>query len=170
VTIVESFDPGSPLRRRVSTARTDADGRYAANLEPGPSRAVSVEYGGSARASATRSRSLRVGVHPRVSLAVSASIAAVGGPPIVFRGKVDALPGEIPPDGVAVELEFKVPGGKWSEFRTVRTDRRGRFRYRYRFSDDDSRGVRFRFRASAPTQSDWPYEPGGSRPVAVRGA
>ena len=47
--------------------------------------------------------------------------------------------------------------------------RRGRFRYAYRFSDDDSRGVRFLFRAYVPSQDDWPYEPGGSLPVAVRG-
>ena len=51
----------------------------------------------------------------------------------------------------------------------MQTNGRGRFRYAYRFSDDDSRGVRFRFRAFVPAQSDWPYEPGGSRPVAVRG-
>jgi hypothetical protein len=57
----------------------------------------------------------------------------------------------------------------WAEFRTVKTDRRGRFSYAYRFSDDDSRGVRFQFRAYAPAQSDWPYEPGSSGPVAVLG-
>ena len=51
----------------------------------------------------------------------------------------------------------------------MQTDARGRFRYAYRFSDDDSRGVRFQFRAYAPAQSDWPYEPGSSRPVAVLG-
>ena len=68
-----------------------------------------------------------------------------------------------------MQLQFRATGLPWSEFRTVRTDRRGRFRYAYRFSDDDSRGVRFRFRAFVPKQSDWPYEPGGSRPVAVLG-
>jgi hypothetical protein len=71
---------------------------------------------------------------------------------------------------VSVQLQFRAPGLAWAEFRTVQTDRHGRFRYPYRFSDDDSRGVRFRFRAFVPTQSDWPYEPGGSRPVAVRGS
>jgi hypothetical protein len=51
----------------------------------------------------------------------------------------------------------------------VRADSSGRFRYAYRFSDDDSRGVRFLFCGYVPAQGDWPYEPGGSRPVAVRG-
>jgi RNA polymerase sigma factor (sigma-70 family) len=50
------------------------------------------------------------------------------------------------------------------------TNSRGRFRYAYRFSDDDSRGVRFLFRAYVPALGDGPYEPGGSRPVAVRGS
>ena len=68
-----------------------------------------------------------------------------------------------------MQLQFRLPGLPWTEFRTVQTNRRGRFRYAYRFSDDDSRGVRFLFRAFVPTQSDWPYEPGGSLPVAVRG-
>ena len=96
----------------------------------------------------------------------STPVARVGGPPVVFRGRVA---GTIPPKGKHVQLQFRLPGLPWSEFRTVRTDSRGRFRYAYRFSDDDSRGVRFQFRAFAPAQDDWPYEPGGSRPVAVRG-
>jgi hypothetical protein len=100
----------------------------------------------------------------------SAGVAEVGGRPLVFRGAVDCPPAEVPDGGISVQLQFRAPGLGWSEFRTVRTNRRGRFRYPYRFSDDDSRGVRFRFRAFVPTQSDWPYEPGGSRPVAVRGA
>jgi hypothetical protein len=68
-----------------------------------------------------------------------------------------------------VQLQFRLPGLPWSEFRTIQTDRRGRFRYAYRFSDDDSRGARFQFRAYAPAQENWPYEPSGSRPVLVRG-
>ena len=60
-------------------------------------------------------------------------------------------------------------GLAWSEFRTVQTDRRGRFSYRYAFADDDSRGVRFQFRAHLPAQEHWPYEPGSSRAIVVSG-
>ncbi|HXS46175.1 MAG TPA: hypothetical protein VN756_01785, partial [Solirubrobacterales bacterium] len=88
---------------------------------------------------------------------------------LIFRGRVIAAPGTVPDAGKAVQLQFRVPGLAWAEFRTIQTDRRGRFRYAYSFSDDDSRGARFQFRAYAPTQDDWPYEPGGSRPVIVRG-
>lgn len=88
---------------------------------------------------------------------------------MVFRGRVAAAPGTIPPEGKSVQLQFRLPGLDWSEFRTIKTDRRGRFRYAYRFSDDDSRGARFQFRAYAPAEDNWPYEPGGSLPVLVRG-
>jgi hypothetical protein len=93
----------------------------------------------------------------------------VGGPPLVFRGRVACPDGAISAEGESVQLQFRLPGLPWAEFRTIRTDRRGRFRYAYRFSDDDSRGARFQFRAYAPAQSDWPCEPAGSLPVAVRG-
>jgi hypothetical protein len=99
----------------------------------------------------------------------SAALARIGGRPIVFRGAVASADGELPPGGATVQLQFRAATLPWTEFRTVQTDGQGRFRYAYRFSDDDSRGVRFRFRAFVPTQSDWPYEPWGSRPVAVRG-
>jgi hypothetical protein len=96
-------------------------------------------------------------------------VAKIGGPPLVFRGRLVAPSGGIPPTGRSVQLQFRLPGLPWAEFRTVQTDARGRFRYVYRFSDDDSRGARFQFRAYAPAQAGWPYEPGGSRPVIVRG-
>ena len=84
----------------------------------------------------------------------STATATVGGRPVVFRGTVAAAPGELPPGGATVQLQFRAAGLRWTEFRSVRTDPRGRFRYPYRFSDDDSRGIRFRFRALVPAQND----------------
>jgi hypothetical protein len=112
---------------------------------------------------------LRLGVRGGVRLRVSSTEAGVGGRPVVFSGRVIAAEGEIPAAGKALSLQFRLPGIPWTEFRTVRTDRHGRFRHAYRFSDDDSRGVRFRFRALAPAEGGWPYEPGASSPVAVTG-
>jgi hypothetical protein len=100
---------------------------------------------------------------------VSSSVAKVGGRPVVFRGGVGAAGATIPADGKAVQLQFRLPGLPWSEFRTIRTDPNGHFRYAYRFADDDSRGVRFQFRAFAPAQAGWPFEPAGSAPVQVSG-
>jgi hypothetical protein len=169
LTVVERFDPGAAEKRRATTVTTDDEGGFSVRLAAGPSREVFALFGGTSTAAGTASRPLRLGVHAAVGMRASAPTAVVGGRPIVFRGTVAASPGELPPGGATVQLQFRAAGLPWSEFRTVQTNGRGRFRYAYRFSDDDSRGLLFRFRALVPAQGDWPYEPGGSRPVAVRG-
>jgi len=166
--IVERFAPGPGPAKRVSVVRTEPGGAFSASLASGPSREVTVVFDGSTMLARAAGPPLDLQVRSAVRLRASASVARVGGAPLVFRGQV--FPAEaIEGDGEAVQLQFKSPGLPWTEFRTVQTDRRGRFRYAYRFSDDDSRGVRFQFRAYVPEQENWPYEPGGSRPVLVRG-
>jgi hypothetical protein len=154
---------------RVSAATTGADGGFSVRLPAGPSREVQAVFAGSETLSRASSGELQLAARSGVRMATSAKLAKVGGAPLLFSGRVSAASGTIPPEGKTVELQFRLPGLPWTEFRTTRTDRRGRFRYRYRFSDDDSRGVRFLFRAYAPAQGGWPYEPTGSRPVVVRG-
>jgi len=167
IKVVERFEPGpAKEHERVSAVRTAGHGDFTLRLAPGPSREVVASFAGTATLARTQSDSVKLSVRTRVQMRASAAVATVGGPPIVFSGRVA---GAIPAAGKYVQLQFRLPGLTWSEFRTVRTDSRGRFRYAYRFSDDDSRGVRFQFRAYAPAQGDWPYEPGGSEPVAVRG-
>jgi hypothetical protein len=168
VRIVERFDPGGGLPERITTTVTGADGRFAVRLSPGPSREVLAGFTGTRTRTRASSRAARLEVRSGIHLRASSPLAVVGGRPVVFRGRV-AGGEEIPAGGLSVQLQFRLPGVPWTEFRTVRTDGRGRFHYPYRFSDDDSRGVRFLFRAYAPAQGEWPYEPGGSLPVAVRG-
>lgn len=169
VRIVERFDSGSSEAERVSIAWTDAEGFFQAHLPRGASREVTAAFGGTGTLSRSASRPVRLGVRSGVRLRVSSGAATIGGPPVVFRGSIAAGDGAIPPGGKAVQLQFRLPGLPWAEFRTVQTDAKGRFRYAYRFSDDDSSGVRFLFRAYVTAQGGWPYEPAGSRPVAVRG-
>ncbi|HET7177197.1 MAG TPA: hypothetical protein VFI63_00770 [Solirubrobacterales bacterium] len=169
VRIVERFEPGSSDSERVSTVWTDSEGNFAARLAPGPSREVTAAFAGTPTLSRAATHALRLRVRSGLRLRVSSAVARVGGRPLVFSGRARAAGCAIPPGGKAIQLQFRLPGLPWSEFRTVQTDARGRFRYAYRFSDDDSRGGRFQFRAFAPAQGGWPYEPGGSRPVAVRG-
>jgi hypothetical protein len=168
VRIVERFAAGGGPAARVSTVKTEPDGVYSVRLAPGQSREVVASFAGNPTLGQSTSGPLQLEVRSAVRLRASSGVARVGGAPLVFRGRV--LPPEaIPEEGKSVQLQFRLSGLPWSEFRTVQTDRRGRFRYAYRFSDDDSRGARFQFRAYAPTQENWPYEPGGSRPVLVRG-
>jgi hypothetical protein len=170
VEVIERFDAGALPRERVTTVRTGAGGSFALHLGSGPSREVLAVVQPTEALRGTSSKQARLTVRGDVRLRASSAIAGVGGRPVVFSGKVAAGGAPIPPDGKTVQLQFRLPGLPWSEFRTVHTDARGRFRYAYRFADDDSRGVRFQFRAFAPTQAGWPYQPANSRPVAVRGA
>lgn len=169
VRIVERFATGTRTPPRVSSARTGADGAISIRTPPGPSRTIEVHFDGSPILARSTARPLELAVRSGVRLHASASVAEVGGPPVVFRGRLLSPLGDGSAAGRAVQLQFRLPGLPWAEFRTVETDARGRFRYAYRFSDDDSRGARFQFRAYAPAQEDWPYEPGGSRPVLISG-
>jgi hypothetical protein len=164
VAVVEEFDAGNGPPARTSTVLSDAAGEIFTRLPPGPSRQVRVEFGGDRLRSRTRSRTLRLEAAAAVTLRASTALVWVGGTPVVFSGSV--APGA---QGLAVKLEFRLPGQPWSEFRTVETDPQGRFRYPYAFSDDDSRGVRFHFRARTQERIGWPYAPGSSLPVVVAG-
>ena len=165
VRIVERFVAGEQ-RERISTTQTDTSGSFAFRLAPGPSREVVAFFPGTPTLRSASSQALQLGVSGGVKMKASSKHASIGGPPVIFRG---AIAGTIPPDGKLVQLQFRLPGLPWTEFRSFRTGPQGRFRYVYRFADDDSRGVSFQIRAFAPPQAGWPYEPAGSRPVSIRG-
>ena len=169
VELVESFDEGATASTRVTNLQTGPDGSFFARLAPGPSRQVEARFGGSRQLTRSTSRALRLGVQTSVRFRASTAQAAIGGRPVLFSGRVLRAEATIPEYGRPVQLQFRLPGSPWTEFRTVQTDQLGRFRYPYSFSDDDSRGVRFLFRAYIPPQPGWPYEPAASRPVAVTG-
>jgi hypothetical protein len=169
VAVVETFAAGADPVQRVSTVRTGADGTFVIRLAPGPTREVTASFAGDRVLARATGRRTQLQVLASVRLRASASTAVVGGAPVVFSGRIGDLDAPILRTGRPVQLQFRVPGSDWSEFRTVQTDAHGRFRYAYAFSDDDSRGVRFQFRAFAPAQEDWPYEPAASRQVIVTG-
>jgi hypothetical protein len=108
--VIERFDPGSAEQRRATTVTTDDDGRFSVRLGVGPSREVFALFGGTSAAAGTASRPLRLGVRAAVGLRASSRVAAVGGRPIVFRGTVAASPGELPPGGATVQLQFCAAG------------------------------------------------------------
>jgi hypothetical protein len=169
VQVVERFATGSGTRERVTTVRTTARGGFGVRLAPGPEREVVALSAPTATLRGASSKPLGLGVRTGLRLRVSPAVAEVGGRPVIFSGRVFSRGARIPAEGKAVQLQFRLAGLPWSEFRTVRTDGRGRFRYAYRFADDDSRGVRFQFRAFAPAQAGWPFRPASSAPVVVKG-
>lgn len=169
VEVVETFAAGADSSQRTTTVQTAADGAFVARLRPGPSRRVEAVFAGNRVLTRSSGGAVRLEVLGGVRLRASASSARIGGAPVAFSGRVGDMGASIPSGGRPVELQFRLPGGAWSEFRSVQTDARGRFRYAYAFSDDDSRGIRFQFRAYAPAEEGWPYEAAASRPVFVTG-
>jgi hypothetical protein len=169
VDVVETFARGARPGTRVTAVTTDARGAFRTRLAPGPSRQVSAEFAGTRHLTRASGRGLRLRVRAAILMKVSASRVRVGGAPVVFRGRVVHREARIPPTGLPVELEFRLPGTAWAEFRTLQTDSAGRFAYPYSFSDDDSSGVRFQFRAFVPATGNWPFAPATSRPLPVVG-
>ena len=168
VQVVERFDSGANPAQRVTTVETGADGVFTAHLAPGPSRSVTAVFGGTRTLTRSAGRPVRLGVRGGVRMRASAPVAAIGGRPVVFRGKVEADGAAIPPDGKAVQLQFRVRGVPWTQFRAIQTDARAA-------SATPTASATTTAAASAsssgplPQQSDWPYEPSSSGPVAVRG-
>ncbi|MBS1880795.1 MAG: hypothetical protein JST31_14890 [Actinobacteria bacterium] len=169
VEIVETFAPGAALPQRRTTVTSGANGRFDTRLAPGPSRRVEAIFPGTPTLTRGAGRPVTMAVRAGVRLRASTTAARIGGRPVIFSGRLLAGEATVPRTGRPIQLQFRVPGGEWSEFRTVQTDRGGRFRYAYAFTDDDSRRIRFQFRAVSPEQSDWPYRPSASAPVAVTG-
>lgn len=168
VEVIESFDDGAAVGRRSTRVLTAADGSFAVDLRPGPSRRVEAVFAGDRTLGRAGGGEARLLVPAGLRLRASATTARIGGAPVVFSGRVRGMGAPVPPGGLPVDLQFRIPGGEWTEFRTVQTDSRGRYRYAYAFSDDDSRSVRFRFRAYV-SGGDWPYEPAASKSVSVTG-
>jgi hypothetical protein len=169
VEVVETFARGARTRTRTTAVTTDARGAFHVWLPPGPSRQVGARFPGTHRLTRVSGRGLRLRVRAGVRLRVSTTRVRVGGAPVVFRGRILHPEARIPPTGLPVQLEFRLPGMAWSEFRTLQTDSAGRFAYPYSFSDDDSAGVRFLFRAFVPATGNWAFAPATSRPLAVTG-
>jgi hypothetical protein len=113
----------------------------------------------------TRDAVLSNVVHAEVRAPVSihADRRRVTGARVVrLSGRVGGKP--IPRAGLLVTLQGFQRGWGWRTFRTVRTDRRGRWRTRYRFRLTHGR---FGFRALTPRQSPFPFASGRSRGVFV---
>jgi hypothetical protein len=167
--IVQRYGPGAELSELITPARTASDGTFKARLAPGPSREASVEFPGSPTLTRSTSSALRLEVNSGIRLRASTHEVTVGGRPVVFRGRLKADGPGIAVRERTVQLQFRLPGLPWTEFRSLQTDAHGHYRFAYRFSDDDSRGVRFEFRAFVPVQIGWPYRAAGSPSVTVRG-
>lgn len=142
--------------------RTDPDGRFVYVLPAGPSREVRFTYfafsdsRGVVLSNVVRADAL-------APLAIRADRRRTSGARVVrLSGRVGG--GPIPRGGLLVTLEGWQRGWGWRAFRTVRTDRAGRWATRYRFRLPSGR---FGFRALLPRQGAFPYATSRSHGVFV---
>ena len=161
VCVFETIDLDDASRELVAVATTQSNGRFATQLDPGPSRQLDVVY---------RYNNQVLGDEAIVKSSVVPTFMVArrslrNGESEVFRG---TLPG--PRAGSrSVALQAKV-GKKWRTFKQLTTDSRGRFSGKYKFVSTVG-AVRYRFRALVKRQGGYPFEPGASRKakVLVRG-
>jgi hypothetical protein len=142
--------------------RTDADGRFVYVLPAGPTRDVRFTY---FAYSDSRAVELSNVVHVDVlaPLTIGVDRRRVTGDRVVrLSGRVGG--GAIPRTGLLVTLQGYQRGWGWRVFRTVRTDRHGRWTTRYRFRLNAGR---FGFRALVPRQGSFPYATSRSAGVFV---
>ena len=152
--------------RRPGQERTDSaeesvsgpDGRFALRASAGPSRDFQVV----SRPCGASSSPYRQMVRGAVSLrAVNPRVR--NGETVRFKGRV---PGGYYGRGIGLELQVLV-GRKWTDVRSIKTDRRGSYRTSYRFRRTFVRYT-YRFRVVTRGGSGWPFEPARSALAKVR--
>lgn len=142
--------------------RTDPDGRFVYTLPAGPSRDVRFTYFPYSDSRAVELSNV-VRADALAPLSIRADRRHVSGARVVrLSGRVGG--GAIPRGGLLVTLEGWQRGWGWRAFRTVRTDRAGRWSTRYRFRLASGR---FGFRALVPHQGTFPYATSRSAGVFV---
>jgi 5-hydroxyisourate hydrolase-like protein (transthyretin family) len=153
VCVYETVALEDASRQLLTTATTQANGRFATRLEPGASRKLDLVYryntkilGDSVRLDSTVVPTLKLG---------EKSVA--NGQRVHFKG---GLPGPNAA-GRAVALQARA-GKKWRTFKLLKTDNDGAFKGLYRFTQTSGR-ARYLFRALVKRQGGYPYEPGASR-------
>lgn len=148
--------------RLVGTTRTGPRGRFRYRTRARSSEILRFIFAGAPRIlPAQREVVLRV---PAASSLRLSRRRVLNGQSVVFRGRLRTLPP--PRAGKLVELQVRL-NQRWQTFRTVRSDRRGRFAIRYRFVATTQRLARYRFRARLPAEAGYPFALGRSSVVSV---
>jgi hypothetical protein len=154
IDVFERWAKAGAREGAAGSARTRRDGTFSYTLAAGrPSRDVRIAYG------STATRLLRVRVR-----AASTLKASLRGTIVRFSGQVLSRP--LPVAGKRVILDGRAPGYPWTDFTTVRTDRRGRFAGSYRLRARRP-GVKIQIRVRVPTQRGYPYLGYTGRPVML---
>ena len=152
---------GGGLRTAVST---NAHGRFAFLVPPGPSRTLTFTYMAYSDSSVPAARArASIPVYPVISLWI-APRATHNGDTILWRGAV--IGGPYPASGLTLLVQVRV-GRRWQTFDQLLTHD-GHFTYAYTFLRTTST-ITYEFRVALPISgaADYPYLPAASRRVSV---
>lgn len=164
----EFFGSGALIDHRVRYVSSDADGRWASELPPGPSRTVSVTFAGSRKYQPIEKEIGELVVRSRATFRSSRTRVPEGGA-VMFSGKVGHLGANVPVGGKLLELQVRQARGQWDTVREAfHTRPNGHFRFGYRFGDFYDANAGFRFRVKIAREQGWPFKaPVRSRPRSV---
>jgi hypothetical protein len=151
----------------VQTMKTGEQGGFEARLPAGPSRRVTVVFGGDETLEPARRSALELRVRSGLSLrAVPTRLRT--GQAVRLSGKVKSTGAPIPRRGKLVAIQYlEQATHRWRPVLVTRTDHHGRYRAHYRFRYV-SGSAAIRLRATALAEEHWPYAPGFSPPVTVK--
>ncbi|HET9197095.1 MAG TPA: hypothetical protein VFN92_02410 [Solirubrobacterales bacterium] len=166
VRVVSRPSRGALVPAGVATATTGPQGGFELRLPPGPSRRVSVVFGGDGGLEESSRQPLELRVRSGVSL--RAAPRALRTEEVVrLRGKVSSRGAPIPRRGKLIAIQYlEEETRRWRPVLVTRSDHHGRFRAHYRFRYVSGRAA-IRLRATALAEERWPYAPGSSAPVTV---
>jgi len=155
----------------VAIIPANAKGRFSYKARGTQSRTLTFSYLGNGTTLPITSQ-VKVTVPAKATIKTSRRKLLNGGV-TVFSGQVKTRP--IPAGGkllaVQAYIKRRQGHGRWSTFRTVRTDAAGRWKTRYRFVSTCERRYRWSIRAVVPSEAGVPYSLGKTKPthVTVRG-
>jgi hypothetical protein len=152
--------------RRIETVQSGAHGGFELALPAGPSRRITVSFGGAPGLAAARRPALALRVRGAATLA-AAPRGLRTGQSVLLWGRIRTRGASLPRRGKLVAVQYYESEARlWRPVLVTRSDHSGRFRARYRFRYV-SGTARIRLRAVALAEERWPYAPGASRPVTV---
>ncbi len=165
--VVSRPSRGSLSQTRVDVVHTGSKGGFELALPAGPSRRITVDYGGDEGLEQSSRPSLLLRVRGGISLH-AAPVSLRNGQAVHLSGRVRTRGAPVPRRGKLVAIQYFESASKsWRPVLFARTDHSGRFRARYRFRYVTG-AASIRLRATALPENRWPYAPGSSPPVTVR--
>lgn len=151
----------------VQTVRTGEQGGFETRLPAGPSRRVTVLFGGDEALEPARRPALELRVRSGLSLRAMPERLRTG-QAVRLSGKVKSAGAPIPRRGKLVAIQYlEQATHRWRPVLVTRTDHHGRYRAHYRFRYV-SGSAAIRLRATALAEEHWPYAPGFSSSVTVK--